>query len=227
MRFLILFALLISFANVAFADCPEQSVTSGIIQVLRGWNTQRNACEITLTPRNKATQPQYRSYKFDSTGLFTVMNTYGRGQPKINLGLREFFILPLLNYEPTFKIEANRDVTVTLVSGHQFKISSRDFTVTELTPGIVLEKPLARDNGGGFEFILKEGFWFDSGFKIGVAPLVYPMATSLLKSSKSTVSSCRLNNQEFLAYKQEHYIIGYDIESLMELLKFKCPQLKL
>lgn len=221
----ILFAALGLSTSSAWAICEKNTTYSGIIQITQFWNTERAACALNIQPRNTPSS-QYRSFYVDSSGLFVVQNSYGLGPAKTHKGYREFFILPLKNYKPTYKIESNRDVSITLVSGHVLRIAGRDFAVKALSPGLIQETSLARDNAGGFEFYLKEGFWFDGGFRIGADPLGYPLATSVLRSAKSpSVISCRMTNQEYLAYKEGNFVVRYDSENLIEFLRYSCGQL--
>lgn len=212
--------------NSVWANCPELNTHSGVIQVIQFWNEDRTACAIEVKPRHTPNS-QYRSFYTDSTGLFVVHNSYGLGPARTHKSYRDFMILPLKNYKPTFKTESNRDVTITLASGHELRVSGRDFSVKDFSPGLIQESPLARDNNGGFEFYLKEGFWFDGGFKVGVSPLSYPLSTSVLRSAKSpSVISCRLTNQEYLAYKDGKFVVRYDGEALINFLSYSCGQLK-
>lgn len=214
------------FSVPALADCAKETVYSGAVRIDRGWNPSRNTCAVTLSPR-KSLNSQYRAFYFDGTGLFTVQNIYGPGTIKTNRGYREFFILPLKYLEPEFEVQPNRDVTVRLVSGHRFAISARDLSVKAFEPGDFREAPLARDNEGGLEFYLKEGFWFDGGFRTVNSPLSYPFSTSMLRSGKSSpVSGCLLGNQEYLVYKDDHYLMRDEGEALLEFLRYSCPQLK-
>lgn len=208
------------------ADCSDIQEFSGAIEVTRSWNTERNTCSLYIAPR-RTPASQYRSYYVDGSGLFVVHNTYGAGPSRTHRSYRDFFILPLQNYMPTYQIESNRDVTVIMVSGHRLRISGRDFSLLEVEPGRVQEKPLARDNNGGVEFMLKEGFWFDGGYKVGASPLSQAQSSSVLRSAKSpSVISCRLSNQKYLDYKGGNYVVRYDGDELIEALRRSCAQLE-
>lgn len=228
-RLMRVFFLLLLFGAMrveANSDCTATREYSGVIEVNRFWNTERAACALQIAPR-RTPAAQYRSFYVDTTGLFVVQNSYGPGPARTHRSFREFFVLPVKNYMPTYKFESNRDVTITLVSGHRLRLSGRDFSAVSFLPGQIEEKPLARDNNGGFEFILRDGFWFDGGYKTGVSPLGYPMATSVLRSSKSSpVISCRLANQDYLDYKDGNYIVRHSGEALIEFLRYSCAQLK-
>lgn len=225
---LIFIALFIIAGTSAYAetDCAATRAFSGVIEINQYWNSERTACALTIAPR-RTPAAQYRSFYVDSTGLFVVRNSYGPGPARTHLSYREFFVLPIKNYMPIYKVESNRDVTITLVSGHRLRLSGRDFSAVSFLPGQIQEKPLARDNNGGFEFILKDGFWFDGGYKTGVSPLGYPLASSVLRSSKSSpVISCRLTNQDYLDYKDENYLVRHNGEQLLEFLRYSCAQLE-
>ena len=228
---LLILATLSSFVNQAQAEfsrakCEEVLTRSGVVQVNRQWDANARRCFISISPRN-IVDLKYRDYYFDNSGQMMVFNSYGNGPDSETTGARVFYLFPVVNDYPDYSFEPNGDVIIKLVSGHEFKVSGKDFSIVSLSGGILSEKPLSKTNGGGVEIKLTEGFWMDAGFKMGGTRLESPKNKSTLKAAGSS-NSCSLQNNSFLNYSGfGDYDFKYSGITWLSFLKNKCPQLNL
>jgi hypothetical protein len=206
--------------------CSEILTGSGAIQVNRQFNADTGECFLDLHPRNSVGL-KYRDYFFNHQGHFMVFNSYGWGPDATMTAARDFFLFPVTEDYPDFRIEDNGDVTVKMVSGHLLRVSAQDFSVVSFTPGTFSEKPLADDNYGGLEIGLGQGYWIDGGFKKGGNRMSNPKLKSLVKSAQSPGKSCEVLNDDLLKYTSEgDFYMRYEKEDLTNFLVKKCSGLK-
>lgn len=223
--FLIL--LHISFeANAEFTRAKCQDVLTGndIIQVSRSWDVSTRRCYISVHPRN-VVDLKYRDYYFDNTGFFMVFNSFGAGEESKTAGARGFYILPQIEEYPDYSFEPNNDIIVKMVSGHQFRISGKDFSVVSLSDGEVTEKPLSPNNQGGIDIKLTKGYWLDGGFRLGGLKFDNPNNKSKIQSAKSS-GLCSLANKTFLKYNNGEFSLKQTGSALTQTLQANCPMLK-
>lgn len=213
-------------AEFTRAKCQDVLTGNDVIQVSRNWNATTRLCYISVHPRD-VVDLKYRDYYFDNTGFFMVFNSYGAGDESKTAGARGFYVLPKILEYPDYSFEPNNDVIVKMVSGHEFRISGKDFSVVSLSDGTFSEKPLSPKNEGGIEIALKKGYWLDSGFRLGGLRLQNPNNKTKVQSANST-GSCSLVNKYFLNYSQDgDFVLKYTGPTLTEALQKKCPQIKL
>ena len=213
-------------ADFSRAKCNEVLTGNDVIQVNRQWEPSSRHCFISVTPR-QVTDLKYRDYYFDNTGMLMVFNSYGVGPDSQKTATRIFYLFPVVDDYPDFSIEPNGDVIVKLVSGHEFRISGKDFSIVSLSDGRVQEKPLATNNKGGVEIQLTRGFWLDAGFKLGGTALDKPNNRSVFQSAGSS-ASCVLTNSLFLRYASDgNFYMKYEGDTFNQFINQKCPQLKI
>jgi hypothetical protein len=222
----LLLALPTARAEFSNAKCSEVLTGNDIIQVNRQWDPSRRACFISVHPR-QVTGLKYRDYYFDNSGRFMVFNSYGYGPDSTFTGARDFFLFPVVSEYPDFSVESNGDVLVKMVSGHQLRISGKDFSLLSLSSGQVSEKPLSNSNNGGVEIKLTQGFWLDAGFRLGGLNISDPEKTSSFNSAASK-SACVVKNKNFMTYlgggDEEFKLTGADF---VKYVKATCPKLGL
>ncbi len=213
-------------AHAEFSKAKCQAVLTGndIIQVNRSWDVTTRRCYISVHPRN-VVDLKYRDYYFDNTGFFMVFNSLGEGDESKTTGARGFFIFPQIEEYPDYSFEPNNDVIVKMVSGHQFRISGKDFSVISLSDGYVAEKPLSPNNQGGLEIKLSKGYWLDSGFRLGGLKFDNPDNKAKIQSAKSG-GLCTLANKTFLKYNDGEFTLKQTGSALTQTLQVNCPQLK-
>ena len=208
------------------SKCDYVLTGNDIIQVHRDWDATTRRCFISIHPRN-VVDLKYRDYYFDNSGFFMVFNSYGEGNESQTAGARGFYLFPQIAEYPDFSFEDNGDVIVEMVSGHQMRISGKDFSVVSLTPGTFAEKPLSPNNQGGLEIKLSAGFWLDGGFRLGGLKFDNPNNKTKFQSAKSS-QSCTLANKTFLKYDSEgEFSMKFTGAALTQFVQTKCPQLKL
>ncbi|OFZ31993.1 MAG: hypothetical protein A2622_12220 [Bdellovibrionales bacterium RIFCSPHIGHO2_01_FULL_40_29] len=213
-------------ADFTREKCAETLVGNKIIQVNRQWNEKTRRCFISVHPR-VIEDLKYRDYYFDNSGFFMVFNSYGIGDESVTAGARGFFLLPQVNEYPDFSFEENNDVIVKMVSGHQLRISGKDFSIVSLSDGLITEKPLSPKNQGGVEFQLTRGYWLDGGFKLGGLPLDTSTNKTRFQSAQST-ESCILTNKTYLNYESDgEFSLKFLGTKMTDFVRAKCPQLKL
>jgi len=213
-------------ADFTNAKCDEALIGNDVIQINRQWNPSSRTCFISLHPR-QVNGLKYRDYYFDNTGLFMVFNSYGYGPDSTFTGAREFFSFPVVNEYPDFSFEKNGDAIIKMVSGHELRVSGKDFSLVSLSNGTVSEKPLSNKNNGGVEIALTKGFWMDTGFKLGGVNISNPSKSSIFKSATSK-ESCSLVNKTFLNYTadgdSEFKLVG---DAFVQYIRKQCPKLLL
>ncbi len=227
---IIMYLLLIAFTSEAHAEftrakCQEVLTGNDIIQVSRRWDVTTRRCYISVHPRN-VVDLNFRDYYFDNTGFFMVFNSFGEGDESKTAGARGFYIFPQTEEYPDYSFEPNNDIIVKMVSGHQFRISGKDFSVVSLSDGQVSEKPLSPNNQGGLEFKLTKGYWLDGGFRLGGLKFDNPNNKTKIQSAKSD-GSCSVINKTFLKYKDGEFDLKQAGAALKQTLQANCPQLKL
>ena len=227
--FFILFILSLwsinSNAEFSNAQCAEVTIRNDVIQLSRQWREATKKCFITITPRH-ALDLKYRDYYFDNTGFFMVFNSFGEGPDSEMAGSRVFYLFPVIADYPDYSFETNGDVIVKLVSGHQFRVSGKDFSILSLSDAVIQEKSLSKNNAGGVEFKLTRGFWLDAGFRLGGTRLDSPTNKSTFRSAQSK-ENCTLVNHVFLNYVDGEFIMKYTGSTFNEFIKKQCPQLKI
>ncbi|MBC7742633.1 MAG: hypothetical protein H7061_10575 [Bdellovibrionaceae bacterium] len=210
--------------RVISSKCDHVLTGSDNIQVNRQWDTATRNCFISLTPRN-IENLKYRDYYFSNEGEFMVFNSYGNGPDSSMTGSRDFFIVPVVNEYPDFTIETNGDVTIKMVSGHQFRVSGKDFSIVSVTPGTFSEKPVSPSNQGGVEISLQTGFWIDGGFRKGGTRFGNPKSRSVIHSGKSA-ATCSVVNSQVLAYDSTgNYNFKLGDKDWTAFLAKQCPQI--
>lgn len=215
-----------SFAQAEFskAKCDHVLTGNNLIQVNRQWDDVKRNCFISVTPRN-IVNLKYRDYYFDTSGRFMVFNSYGAGPSETSTGARDFFLFPITEDYPDYSFEPNQDVIIKLVSGHQLRISGKDFSLVSLSNGTVKEKPLSSKNNGGVEIKLTKGFWLDAGFRLGGLNIANPDKLTVFQTGKSS-TGCSLKNNIFMDYKDkenpEFKFIG---DPFVQFIKSQCPKL--
>ncbi len=220
------FTSVTSQADFSQTKCSHVLQGNDVIQVNRQWNDVSRNCFISVTPR-QITNLRYRDYYFDSTGMFMVFNSYGNGPESEMTASRAFYLFPVVDEYPDYSFEDNGDVVIKLVSGHQLRISGKDFSLVSLSAGVLHEKPLAKNNNGGVELQLTRGFWLDAGFKLGGTRLDLPTNRSLFFSAQSK-SNCSLVNKTFLHYENDgNFVMKWSGDIFNNYIKQKCPDLKL
>ena len=212
-------------AEFSNAQCAEVTIHNDVIQLSRQWRDSSRECFITVSPRS-ALDLKYRDYYFDNTGFFMVFNSFGEGPESEMAGSRVFYLFPVIADYPDYSFETNGDVIVKLVSGHQFRVSGKDFSIVSLSDAVIQEKPLSKNNAGGVEFKLNKGFWLDAGFKLGGTRLDSPTNKSTFQSAQSK-KTCTLVNHVFLNYVDGNFIMKYTGNTFNEFIKKQCPQLKI
>lgn len=225
--FLLPFILTVT-VEAAFTRSKCDYVLTGndIIQVHRDWDATTRRCFISIHPRN-VVDLKFRDYYFDNTGFFMVFNSYGEGDESKTAGARGFYLFPQTEEYPDFSFEDNSDVIVKMVSGHQMRISGKDFSVVSLTPGTFSEKPLSQNNQGGLEIKPSTGFWLDGGFRLGGLKFDNPNNKTKFQSANSN-QSCTLANKTFLKYDSEgEFSMKFTGAAINQFVQTKCPQLKL
>lgn len=216
---------LTSKADFSNTKCSEVVKHNDVIQVNRQWFEDTRECFISLTPFNTP-DLKYRDYYFDNTGFFMVFNSYGEGADAEMTGSRVFYLFPVVEEYPDYSFEPNGDVIIKLVSGHQFRVSGKDFSIVSLSYGKIKESPLSKDNAGGVELQLTQGFWLDAGFRLGGTRLDSPKNKSIFRSAQSN-KICTLVNNIFLDYIDGEFIMKYSGDTFTQFIKEKCPQLKI
>lgn len=215
-----------TFADFSRAKCNEVLTGNDVIQINRQWDPLTRHCFVSVSPR-KITDLKYRDFYFDNTGLFMVFNSYGNGPDSQMTATRMFYLFPTVEDYPDYSFEPNGDVVVKLVSGHQFRVSGKDFSILSLSDGHIQEKPLATNNKGGVELQLTRGFWLDGGFKLGGTALDKPDNHSVFHSATSA-STCTLTNSLFLRYASDgNFYMRYEGDTFNKFITQKCPQLKI
>lgn len=224
-----LISVLFSFAPLAQAEfskakCDYVLTGNNTIQVNRQWDDSSRTCFISVTPRN-IVNLKYRDYFFDNSGRFMVFNSYGPGPDATSTGARDFFLFPITEDYPDYSFEPNQDLIIKMVSGHQLRISGKDFSLVSLSSGTVKEKPLSTKNNGGIEISLTKGFWLDAGFRLGGLNITNPNKLTAFKSPKS---ACSLKNDVFMDYAdKENPVFKLIGDPFVQFVKSQCPKLLL
>lgn len=217
-----------SLASAEFTNGKCDYVLTGnkVIQVNRQWDPATRTCFLSISPRN-VVNLTYRDFYFDNSGRFMVFNSYGPGPDSTHTGARDFFLFPIESDYPDYSFEPNDDLIVKMVSGHQLRISGKDFSLVSLSSGKVSEKPVSTKNAGGVEITLQTGFWMDTGFRLGGLNIADAAKRTLFKSAKQT-SVCSMKNNLFMDYTHpddpEFRLTG---DAFLKFTKSTCPQLGL
>lgn len=224
--FTVIFLSLLSQAEFTNTKCEHALLGNNIIQVNRQYDPATRSCFISVSPRNIANL-KYRDYYFDQLGRFMVFNSYGNGPIESYTGARDFFLFPIVDQYPDFSFEQNGDVIIKMVSGHQLRISGKDFSLVSLSDGTVSEKPLSNKNAGGVEITLTKGFWLDTGFRLGGLNIANPNKSTLFKSP-ATKESCSVKNSKFMDYAdKDNPDFKYNGEPFIQFIRTTCPRLGL
>ena len=205
--------------------CPYIIKKVANIQLQQDWWEESKTCFIGISPAN-IIGLRYRSYFIDNSGFFMVFNSYGDGNESETAGSRSFFVLPQVHTYPEFSFTNNNDVIIKMVSGHELRVSGKDFSIVSLSHSKITEKPLSPNNQGGVEFKLDQGFWFDAGFRLGGTKFDNPSNKTKIQSAQST-KICSLKNSSFLNYDSDNdFKLKYTGPALVKFLQTKCPQLQ-
>ena len=157
-----------------------------------------------------------------------VFNSFDAGEDESSsAGSRGFFLFPQVEEYPDYSVEANNDLVIKMISGHELRLSGKDFSVVSLSSAVIKEKPISSDNNGGIEIKLLKGFWLDAGFKLGGTRLGNPRNKTTVKSALSE-KTCSVVNRSFLNYDSDgDFSMKLTGSAFTQFLQKKCPQLKL
>lgn len=217
--------LITSYVRAEFTNekCSKVLTASGDVLIQRDWDENARVCFISLHPMD-VTDLKYRDYYFDNAGLFMVFNSYGEGSVSETTGARGFMMFPQLYDYPDFSIEENGDVVVRMVSGHTLRISGKNFSVIEFSPGRFTEKELSKNNAGGLEINPSKGFWLDQGFKMG--GMNYENRKLKTTIYGSIGGSCVVKNSNLYDYSSDSIRILYEKDDLRQFVRETCPSVK-
>ena len=156
-----------------------------------------------------------------------VFNSYEDGDESTTHGSRSYYLFPQTEEYLDYSFEENNDLSIKMISGHELRISGKDFSILSLSSAIIEEKPVSPENKGGVEIKLLKGFWLDAGFKFGGTALDSPSNKTKFKSATSD-QTCILVNKTFLNYDSDgEFSMKLTGLSFVSFLQKKCPGLKL
>ena len=208
------------------SKCEPSAFRNDVFQVQKRWDSASRRCYILVSP-TKITNLTYRDYYFDNSGYFMVFNSFAGEDESTSAGSRSFFLFPQVEEYPDYSVEANNDLIIKMISGHELRLSGKDFSVVSLSSALIKEKPISPDNNGGIEIKLLKGFWLDAGFKLGGTRLGNPRNKTTVKSASSE-KTCSIVNRSFLNYDSDgDFSMKLTGLAFIQFLQKKCPQLKL
>ncbi len=206
--------------------CEPSAFRNEVFQVQKRWNETSRDCFISVSP-TKFNNLTYRDYYFDNSGFFMVFNSFDGEDESVSAGSRSYFLFPQVAEYPEYYLDTNNDLIVKMISGHELRLSGKDFSVVSLSSAVIKEKPVSADNNGGIEIKLLKGFWFDAGFKFGGTRLENRNEKTAVRSAVSD-QTCSLINRSFLNYDSAgEFSMKLTGLPFIEFLQKKCPQLKL
>ena len=196
------------------------------MQVQKRLSPGSGRCYISVSPK-KIANLTYRDYYMDDSGFFMVFNSYGNGDDSTTAGSRSFYLFPQTEKYPDYFFEDNNDLTIKMISGHELRISGKDFSIVNLSSAVIEEKPVSPNNNGGIEIKLLKGFWLDAGFRLGGTMLDNPNNKTVFKSAVSD-KSCLLVNKTYLNYDTDgEFSMKLTGLPFISFLQKKCPELRL
>lgn len=209
-------------AEFSNAKCSRVLTHSGDVQISRDYNSDSRVCFISIHPMS-VDNLTYRDYYFNNQGLFLVFNSYGEGDDASSTGARVFYLFPQTNDYPDYSIETNGDVVIKTSSGHLVTFDAKKLAIKSILPGSFVEKSLSPNNKGGVEIKLTQGFWFDSGFRIGGMANESPSKSTTIYGALA--GQCSVKNSEIFDYSND-IAPKFSGSQMTDFLKKRCPEVK-
>lgn len=151
-----------------------------------------------VSVRHKGKYPIYRSYAFYSSGLFSIFNSYDRGEGVHSTGARNFFFFPRVHRVHWSHQVDQKQVTIRLAKSSVY--FSTDKVVVSASAGAKIDEDtkVHPENDGGVEIQSYWGIYLDAGFAFGHAS--YQDKNKISKFVDHRGNECEVQNYEIFDY---------------------------
>lgn len=206
------------------ATCADkyEALDNTMIQSIPG----SKGCLVTVSPRN-SNGMVYRSFLFDSEGLFMVFNSLGNGPDDQDTGAREYFMFPRLQNVVTYSYEpSTKRLSVTAPSGKVFLFNTEKSILVGISDTkFTMDYDVTRTNKGGVEITQNNGLYLDVGYQAGQSPSQNPKRKITFRDASN--NGCSVTNADVFSYSTDGDVkLKYDDANLKRFLVRKCPNLK-
>ncbi len=210
---------LLSCSLAAEADCKNQLISAGFVQVQQG-SFGDNTCFVAIHSM-RSTEMVYRDYIVTDKGLLMVFNSYGDGPNSTMTGAREFYFFPR-NKTVSFSVDPrSNDVTVHAANGDDFVFGAGTAQLKLMIHGdVTLDQDVTPENKGGLEITNYDGMYLDVGFSLGHAPNSEPERRIEFHSIKGT--TCELKVKDVFVNVNSQPTITMSDDELSAFLQKKC-----
>ncbi|WP_413291490.1 hypothetical protein [Bdellovibrio sp. HCB337] len=184
-------------------------------------------CMVTVSPRSPNGMT-YRSFLFDSTGLFMIFNSLGNGPDNEDTGAREFFMFPRLNDTVTYSYDPSaKRLSVQTPSGKVFVFNTEKAILVSISDTtFTMDYDVTRTNKGGVEITKNNGLYLDIGYQAGQSPSQNPKRRITFRDAQN--NACTVVNGDVFKYSADGDVdFKHTDAQLKSFLSRKCPRLKL
>lgn len=184
-------------------------------------------CYITINPRYTQDMT-YRSFLFDTEGLFMIFTSLGRGPESETTGAREFYFFPrrqgslIYNYDPILK-----RLSLTTPNGKVFVFNTEKAILIGISDTtFTMDYEINGNNRGGVEITRNKGLYLDVGYQLGQSPSQNSKRKIHFRDSQN--HTCTVLNADVFSYSPDRDVdFKFNDVQLSRFITRKCPNLKL